>query len=149
MANQLASHRQSVDVCRKPVSVLTAVLLLMNVKGMEMVIAKDIDFNHELKVAGSANVLLGIGGGILAFHSMGSSILMHRLGGRSRWVTIISAVTFILLPLIFSFLADVFSDFYSRWAVALFGALLFTGVGVAGAQKDVSYGLLYCAADFG
>ncbi|KPQ32346.1 MAG: sulfate permease, SulP family [Phormidesmis priestleyi Ana] len=89
-------------MCAGTVSVLTAVLLLMNVKGMEMVIAKDIDFNHELKVAGSANVLLGIGGGILAFHSMGSSILMHRLGGRSRWVTIISAVTFILLPLIFS-----------------------------------------------
>ncbi|NJM98821.1 MAG: SulP family inorganic anion transporter [Phormidesmis sp. RL_2_1] len=89
-------------MCAGTVSVLTAVLLLMNVKGLEMVMAQDIDFNHELKVAGSANVLLGIGGGILAFHSMGGSILMHRLGGRSRWATVIGAATFILLPLLFS-----------------------------------------------
>lgn len=89
-------------MCAGTVSVLTAVLLLMNVKGLEMVMAQDIDFNHELKVAGSSNVLLGMGGGMLAFHSMGSSMLMHRLGGRSRWVTVVGAATFILLPLLFS-----------------------------------------------
>lgn len=89
-------------MCAGTVSVLTAVLLLMNVKGMEMVMEQDIDFNHELKVAGSSNILLGMGGGILSFHSMGSSMLMHRLGGRSRWVTVIGAATFILLPLLFS-----------------------------------------------
>ncbi|MEL7144476.1 MAG: SulP family inorganic anion transporter [Cyanobacteria bacterium J06573_11] len=89
-------------MCAGTVSVLTAVLLLMNVKGLEMVMAEEIDFNYELKVAGSANVLLGMGGGILSFHSMGGSMLMHRLGGRSRWVTVIGAATFILLPLLFS-----------------------------------------------
>ncbi len=89
-------------MCAGTVSVLTAILLMMNVKGMEVAIAKDIDINHELKVAGSANVLLGMGGGILAFHSMGGSMLMHRLGGRSRWVTVTGALTFILLPLLFS-----------------------------------------------
>ncbi|MEM9152910.1 MAG: SulP family inorganic anion transporter [Cyanobacteria bacterium P01_F01_bin.3] len=89
-------------MCAGTVSVLTAVLLLMNVKGMEMAIADDIDINYELKVAGSANVLLGMGGGILSFHSMGGSMLMHKLGGRSRWVTVIGAATFITLPLLFS-----------------------------------------------
>ena len=89
-------------MCAGTVSVLTAVLLLMNVKGLEMVMAQDIDFNYELIVAGSANVLLGMGGGILSFHSMGSSMLMHRLGGSSRWVTITGAATFILLPVLFS-----------------------------------------------
>ncbi len=89
-------------MCSGTVSVLTAVLLLMNVKGMEVAMSKDIDINYELKVAGSANVLLGMGGGILAFHSMGGSMLMHRLGGRSRWVTVIGAATFVLLPLALS-----------------------------------------------
>ncbi|MEO0518089.1 MAG: SulP family inorganic anion transporter [Cyanobacteria bacterium P01_A01_bin.116] len=89
-------------MCAGTVSVLTAVLLLMNVKGIEVVTAEEIDFNHELKVAGSANVLLGMSGGILSFHSMGGSILMHTLGGRSRWVTMIGGATFILLPLLFS-----------------------------------------------
>ena len=67
-----------------------------------MAIAEGIDFNHELKVAGSSNILLGMGGGILSFHSMGGSMLMYRLGGRSRWVTVIGGATFILLPLLFS-----------------------------------------------
>ncbi|MEO0771016.1 MAG: SulP family inorganic anion transporter [Cyanobacteria bacterium J06649_4] len=89
-------------MCAGTVSVLTAVLLLMNVKGLEVVTAEDIDFNYELKVAGSANVLLGMGGGILSFHSMGGSILMHTLGGRSRWVNMIAGVTFILLPVLIS-----------------------------------------------
>ncbi len=89
-------------MCAGTVSVLTAVLLLMNVKGLELVMAQDIDFNYELKVAGRSNVLLGMGGGILSFHSMGSSLLMHRLGGRSRWVTVVGAATFVLLPLLFS-----------------------------------------------
>ncbi|MEM6598540.1 MAG: SulP family inorganic anion transporter [Cyanobacteria bacterium P01_C01_bin.69] len=89
-------------MCAGTVSVLTAVLLLMNMKGMEMVISQDIDINYELKVAGSANILLGMGGGILSFHSMGGSILTHKLGGRSRWVTVIGGVTFIVLPLLFS-----------------------------------------------
>ncbi|MEO1391014.1 MAG: SulP family inorganic anion transporter [Cyanobacteria bacterium J06634_6] len=89
-------------MCAGTVSVLTAVLLLMNVKGLEVVTAQEIDFNHELKVAGSANVLLGMGGGILSFHSMGGSILMHTMGGRTRWVTVIGAATFILLPVLFS-----------------------------------------------
>jgi len=89
-------------MCAGTVSALTAVLLLMNVKGLEMVMEQEIDFNYELKVAGSANVLLGMGGGMLSFHSMGSSMLMHRLGGRSRWVTLIGGATFILLPLLFS-----------------------------------------------
>lgn len=89
-------------MCAGTVSVLTAVLLLMNVKGLEVVTDQEIDFNHELKVAGSANVLLGMGGGILSFHSMGGSILMHTMGGRTRWVTVIGAATFILLPVLFS-----------------------------------------------
>ena len=89
-------------MCAGTISALTAVLLLMNMKGMQVVISEDIDINHELKVAGRSNVLLGMGGGILAFHSMGGSILMHTLGGRSRWVTVIGAATFVLLPLLFS-----------------------------------------------
>ena len=89
-------------MCSGTVSALTAVLLLMNMKGMEVAIDQDIDINYELKVAGSANGLLGMGGGILAVHSMGGSILVHTLGGRSRWVTITGAATFIVMPLIFS-----------------------------------------------
>lgn len=89
-------------MCSGTVSVITAVLLLMNVKGMEVVLARKIDINHELKVAGSANMIMGLGGGILSFHSLGRSVLAHKMGGRTRIVTLVGAATFIVLPLLFS-----------------------------------------------
>ena len=89
-------------MCSGTVSVLTAILLLMNVKCMEVVLAKEIDVNHELKVAGGANILMGLGGGILSFQSFGRSLMAHNMGGRTRLVTLISAATFIVLPLLCS-----------------------------------------------
>ncbi|MEL6555062.1 MAG: SulP family inorganic anion transporter [Cyanobacteria bacterium J06621_11] len=89
-------------MCSGTVSVLAAILLLMNVKGMEVALKREIDINHELKVAGGANMLMGLGGGILSFHSMGRSLLAHKMGGRTRLVTFVGAATFVCLPLLFS-----------------------------------------------
>lgn len=89
-------------MCSGTVSVLAAILLLMNVKGMEVALQQEIDVNHELKVAGGANMLMGLGGGILSFHSMGRSLMAHKMGGRSRLVTLVGAATFVGLPLLFS-----------------------------------------------
>jgi len=89
-------------MCSGTVSVLTAILLLMNVKCMEVVLAKEIDVNHELKVAGGANILMGLGGGILSFQSFGRSVMAHNMGGRTRLVTLVGAATFVVLPLLCS-----------------------------------------------
>ncbi|MFK8184898.1 MAG: SulP family inorganic anion transporter [Phormidesmis sp.] len=89
-------------MCSGTVSVLTAILLLMNVKCMEVVLAEEIDVNHELKVAGGANILMGLGGGILSFQSFGRSVMAHSMGGRTRLVTLVGAATFIVLPLVCS-----------------------------------------------
>ncbi len=95
-------------MCSGTVSVLTAVLLLMNVKGMEVALKHEIDINHELKVAGGANIIMGLGGGILSFHSFGRSVLAHKMGGRTRLVTMVGAATFVVLPLLFSSLLTYF-----------------------------------------
>lgn len=89
-------------MCSGTVSVITAVLLLMNVKALEVMLARNIDINHELKVAGSANIIMGLGGGILSFHSMGRSVMAHNMGGRTRVVTLVGAATFVILPLLLS-----------------------------------------------
>ncbi|MEM9091560.1 MAG: SulP family inorganic anion transporter [Cyanobacteria bacterium P01_F01_bin.53] len=89
-------------MCSGTVSAITAVLLLMNVKSMEVVLSRKIDLNHELKIAGSANVIMGLGGGILSFQSFGRSVLAHNMGGRTRLVTLVGAATFVILPVLFS-----------------------------------------------
>ena len=109
-------------MCSGTVSVLTAILLLMNVKCMEVVMSKEIDVNHELKVAGGANILMGLGGGILSFQSFGRSIMAHNMGGRTRLVTLVSAATFIVLPLLCSPLLTYFPT------TILGGLLLYLGL---------------------
>lgn len=89
-------------MCSGTVSVITAVLVLMNVKALEVMLARDIDINHELKVAGGANIIMGLGGGILSFQSMGRSVMAHNMGGRTRVVTLVGAATFVILPLLLS-----------------------------------------------
>jgi len=110
-------------MCSGTVSVITAVLLLMNVKGMEVVLARKIDINHELKVAGSANMIMGLGGGILSFHSLGRSVLAHKMGGRTRLVTLVGAATFVVFPLLFSSVLTYFPT------TILGGLLLYLGLG--------------------
>ncbi len=109
-------------MCSGTVSVVTAVLLLMNVKGVEILLAHDVDINHELKVAGSANILMGLGGGILSFQSLSRSMMAHDMGGRSRLVTLVGAATFVVVPLLFSSLLMYFPT------TILGGLLLYLGL---------------------
>jgi SulP family sulfate permease len=64
--------------------VLSAVSLLLNATGIELAVGQDIDLNRELRAAGVANILSGLGGGIVGFHVLGPSVLSHRVGARSR-----------------------------------------------------------------
>lgn len=109
-------------MCSVTVSAITAVLLLMNVKGVEIVAAREIDMNHELKAAGSANVIMGLFGGILSFHSFGRSVLSHKMGGHTRLVTFVGAATFVALPLMFSSILTYFPT------TILGGLLLYLGL---------------------
>lgn len=131
-------------MCSGTVSVITAVLLLMNVKALEVMLARDIDINHELKVAGSANIIMGLGGGILSFHSMGRSVMAHNMGGRTRVVTLVGAATFVILPLLLSSVLTYFPT------TILGGLLLYLGLSalvewVYRARKNLSaidYGMV-------
>ncbi|MEL6262929.1 MAG: SulP family inorganic anion transporter [Cyanobacteria bacterium J06626_6] len=119
-------------MCSGTVSVVTAVLLLMNVKGMEVVLGHKIDINHELKVAGGANMITGLSGGILSFHSFGRSVMAHNMGGRTRFVTLVGAATFVVLPLLFSSWLTYFPT------TILGGLLLYLGL-------SALYEWVYCA----
>jgi SulP family sulfate permease len=58
--------------------------LLLNVSGVELAAGRDIDLNRELRATGAANVALGLGGGMVGFHTLALSVLSHRLGVRDR-----------------------------------------------------------------
>ena len=65
---------------------IDAIALLFSASGIELVASRDLDLNHELKVAGIASLASGLGGGVSGFHVLGETTLVRHLGGNSRLV---------------------------------------------------------------
>jgi SulP family sulfate permease len=71
--------------------IVSVVSLLLNASGLELTIRRDIDLNHELRSAGIANLVAGLGGSPVGYHTLSFSTLGHRLGSTSRLVGLFSA----------------------------------------------------------
>lgn len=63
---------------------LIIIILLLNVSGLEVSGKQPADFERELKLAGIANLLGGIFGGLTAILSLSNTLLHKNLGGKYR-----------------------------------------------------------------
>ena len=72
--------------------ILSAVALLLNASALEITIRQDIDLDHELRAAGYANLVGGLGGAAVGYHALGMSALAYRLAARSRLVNLVSGL---------------------------------------------------------
>ncbi|MBD2460251.1 cyclic nucleotide-binding domain-containing protein [Oscillatoria sp. FACHB-1407] len=74
------------------VVLLTISALLLNSSGIELATRRDIGLNQELQAAGIGNFVAGLGGGIICFHGLGTSVLGHKIGAKSRLTGLLTAV---------------------------------------------------------
>ncbi|BAU10659.1 cyclic nucleotide-binding protein [Leptolyngbya sp. NIES-3755] len=65
---------------------ISAIALLLHGNGIELVASRDLDLNRELKAAGVASLIAGVGGGVGGFPSAGENALSYQLGARGRLV---------------------------------------------------------------
>lgn len=70
---------------------VSAVSVLLNGTALELAAQRDMDLNHELRVTGVANVVLGAGGGMVGFHTLSLSALALNMGSRSRITGVVQA----------------------------------------------------------
>jgi SulP family sulfate permease len=73
--------------------ILSALSLLLNAGGIELAVREDMDLNHELRVAGVANLAAGLLGGPAGYHYLGDSVLTQRMGARSRTTPVVAALS--------------------------------------------------------
>jgi len=66
--------------------VVALVALLLNMSGIELLMGRDVEVNHELRVSGLANVLAGFGGGTVCFPSVSVTNLALNARAHSRLV---------------------------------------------------------------
>jgi len=71
---------------------ISAVSLLLNASGIELTSHEDLDFNRELTTTGFANILSGLGGGLVGFHSLSLTVLAHNIGGKNRMIGVVTAL---------------------------------------------------------
>jgi sulfate permease, SulP family len=72
--------------------ILSLINLLLTASALELAYRDDIDLNHELKVAGMANILTGLGGGMIGFHTIDLSVLNKRIGLSGRLPVLVAGI---------------------------------------------------------
>lgn len=75
-----------------PIALICAIGLLLNSSGIELLIKKDLDLNHELIVAGYGNLGAAFVGGLAGFQDISFTTLSHYMGGKGRLVGILTAL---------------------------------------------------------
>lgn len=66
------------------VAILNAIILLIDVSGIEIIASREISPNRELKVAGWTNMVNGLAGGYPGVHVATDTALTYKLGGDRR-----------------------------------------------------------------
>ena len=71
------------------VAIVSAVTLLFNETGLELLTGEDVDLDRELRVTGWANIASALLGGMVTYISFARTSMNHQLGVRGRWVGIV------------------------------------------------------------
>ncbi|MDB5989739.1 MAG: cyclic nucleotide-binding protein [Herbaspirillum sp.] len=83
------------------ITVVTLTILL-NSTGISLATRRDVDFNHELRSAGFANIISGALGGAVGSQSLSRSLLNFQSGSRDRISGVIAAFLCLLCACFFS-----------------------------------------------
>ncbi len=104
------------------IMVISAIGILLTASSLELVAEYDIDMNRELVVAGIANFAVGLGGGVVGYHTLADTVLAYRMGARSRLMGLITAGVFVAALIFGSFILALFPK------PVLGGLLLYLGL---------------------
>jgi SulP family sulfate permease len=79
-----------------PALLISVIALLLNASSLELVIKQDVVLNRELIVAGVANLVSGLAGGLIGYPAISFSTLNHTFGNGKRLPGLLVAVLLIL-----------------------------------------------------
>jgi SulP family sulfate permease len=103
---------------------IAAIVLILYLSGLEISIRQELDLDRELRAAGLGNLAGGLFGGVVGFHLISLSVLMHRMGVRQRAGGVIAAAV-VALPLLFDAAAlNVLPRFVLSGLLIYFGIIL-------------------------
>ena len=75
------------------IAVISAISMLLNISGLELLSNHDMDLDRELKITGIANLAAGLGGSPVGYHALSLTALGKRIGSKSRLTGVAAAAT--------------------------------------------------------
>lgn len=75
-------------------ALMSVIMVLLDTSGVEIIIDRDLDPNHELKAAGKANLVNGLTTGIISLQSASDTAFTYKLGG-DRFIMILAYGVFV------------------------------------------------------
>lgn len=79
------------------VVILSVIVLLLNVSGIELALQEDVDLNSELRSAGTANIISGALSGMIGFQAMSFNVLSRKVGADGRGTNLIAGAVNLLV----------------------------------------------------
>ena len=73
------------------IPIIGVIAILLNLTSIELATGQNVDLNRDLKAAGLANLVAGLGGSMVGWHTLSSSMLNYKMGARSRSVGFVLA----------------------------------------------------------
>jgi SulP family sulfate permease len=89
---------QTLNIVTMPL--IAVIVMVLYLSGIEISIKQDLDLNRELRAGGLGTLAGGLFGGVTGFHLLALSVLMHRMGVRSR-LGGVTAAAVVAVPLVF------------------------------------------------
>ncbi|MEM8640545.1 MAG: SulP family inorganic anion transporter [Cyanobacteria bacterium P01_G01_bin.54] len=74
------------------VALVSLLSLILSNSGIELAVGQDLALNTEMRSLGLANLLSGLGGGMVGSQALPSTLLVREIGGHSRLTGIMSAL---------------------------------------------------------
>ena len=73
------------------IPIIGVIAILLNLTSIELATGQNVDLNRDLKAAGLANLVAGLGGSMVGWHTLSHSMLNYKMGARSRLVGFVLA----------------------------------------------------------
>jgi SulP family sulfate permease len=79
---------------------VSAVTMILNITGLELVLREDVDIDRELQVAGLANGIAGLFGGGISYQALSLTAIARRIGANNRIYPLISVAVALMVVFI-------------------------------------------------
>jgi SulP family sulfate permease len=74
------------------VMLISLLSLMLSNSSIELVVGQDLNLSHELRGIGLANMVAGLGGGMMGNQALPSTLLVHDIGAKHRLTGLLAAV---------------------------------------------------------